>query len=294
MHPGRRELVDTGQPPTSAALHPSGGSGAARRLLLAAFEHAPFWIDPPYELARRYAMPLLRRHHPLRRLVGTARDGRPAAVLVAGATSSLDVGGLARGFFPTPPAEEPLGSVPGAALAGRLAALAADHDLVLARTWTVFARGAAAAGLLALPDVPELRLRVGPYESMLAAANQETRRLVRRCGDQGYRLSLTWGAERFEEFYRDYHVPFIRSRYGADALMHRPEVLRRRLRRGGIGWAGLKGERLFAVAFEIVGTRSASSSRGRRAAATSSPSNVPATRRARRTCGWPGSGACAG
>jgi hypothetical protein len=239
-----------GPPQDSAA---PASAGPARRLLLAAFEHAPFWIDPPYELARRYAMPLLRRHHPLRRLVGTARDGRPAAVLVAGATSSLDVGGLARGFFPTPPAEEPLGSVPGAALAGRLAALAADHDLVLARTWTVFARGAAAAGLLALPHLPELRLRGGPADAMLAAANKETRRMVRRCDDLGYRLRLDAADGRFDVFYHGWHLPFVRQRHGTDSVEHPPEVLRRRLRRGGISWTELDGEPLFAVAFEIVG-----------------------------------------
>jgi hypothetical protein len=239
-----------GPPQDSAA---PASAGPARRLLLAAFAHAPFWIDPPYELARRHAMPLLRFRHPLRRLVGIARDGRPAAALVAGVTSALDVDDLARGFFATSPAEEPMGGVPGAALARRLAALATDHDLVLARTWTVFARGAAEAGLLALPDLPELRLRVGPYEAMLAAANRKTRQLVRRCDRHGYRFSVTWGTHRFAEFYRDHHVPFVRSRHGTSAVVHAPEVLRRRLRRGGIGWVDLHGEPLFAGMFEIVG-----------------------------------------
>jgi hypothetical protein len=146
-----------------------------------------------------------------------------------------------------------MGGVPGAALARRLAALATDHDLVLARTWTVFARGAAEAGLLALPDLPELRLRVGPYEAMLAAANRKTRQLVRRCDRHGYRFRLTLGTHRFGEFYRDYHVPFVRSRHGTSAVVHAPEVLRRRSRRGGIGWVELDGEPLFAGLFEIVG-----------------------------------------
>jgi hypothetical protein len=55
----------------------------ARRMARAAFELRPFWLDPPYELARAYAVPLLRWRHPLRRLVGRARDGQPAAVLMA-------------------------------------------------------------------------------------------------------------------------------------------------------------------------------------------------------------------
>src|SRR4051794_25563354 len=87
MHPGQREVVDTGQPGTSAAPHLRQASKAARWLLLAAFEHSPFWIDPLYKAALHRALPFVRRRHPLRRLVGIARDGQPAAVLVAGEAS---------------------------------------------------------------------------------------------------------------------------------------------------------------------------------------------------------------
>jgi hypothetical protein len=91
-------------------------------------------------------------------------------------------------------------------LARRLADMLDSHDLVLARTWNMFVPEAAAVGLLTLPHLPELRLAVGPVESMLAAANQETRRRVRRCDDQGYRLEVSAGSERFDEFYHDYHL----------------------------------------------------------------------------------------
>jgi hypothetical protein len=252
MHPGRLEPVDTLRPRTSAAPNPQGAGGAARRLLLAAFEHSPFWIDRPYKAALHHALPLVRRRHQLRRLTGIARDGRPAAVLVAGETSSLDVEELARSFFAAPPEDESIGSLDGPVLARRLADMLDIHDLVLARTWRVFARDAAAAGLLALPHVPELRLPVGPAEAMLAAANQATRRKVRRCDDEGYRLEVSAGNGRFGEFYHDFHLPFVRQRHGANTVEHEPQAVRRRLRRGGISWTVLNGEPLFAVAFEIV------------------------------------------
>jgi hypothetical protein len=239
--------------PTPVRAAPATDGGAARRLLLRAFERSPFWLDPFYELLRRYAVPLLRSRHPVRRLVGTGRDGRAAAVLVGGDVSKLDVKELAHAFFLTPPDEVSVGSVAGPALARRLADMLDSHDLVLARTWNMFVPEAAAVGLLTLPHLPELRLAVGPVESMLAAANQETRRRVRRCDDQGYRLEVSAGSERFDEFYHNYHLPFVRKRHGVDSVEHPPEMLRRRLRRGGISWAGLDGERLFAVAFEIVG-----------------------------------------
>src|SRR3954471_23133244 len=123
MHPGRLEPVDTVRPRTSAAPNPQGAGGTARKLLLAVFEHSPFWIDPPYKAALHHALPLVRRRHPLRRLVGTARDGRPAAVLVAGEASSLDVEELAQAFFAAPPEDEVIGSLAGPVLARRLADL---------------------------------------------------------------------------------------------------------------------------------------------------------------------------
>jgi hypothetical protein len=45
----------------------------------------------------------------------------------------------------------------------------------------------------------------------------------------------------------------IRHRHGRGAVAHPPQVLRRRLRRGGISWVELAGEPLFAAAFEVVG-----------------------------------------
>jgi hypothetical protein len=220
--------------------------------MLAALQHRPFWTDPPYKAALRYMLPLVRRHHRLRRLTGIARDGRPAAVLVAGDTSGLDVEELAQAFFAAPPEDVLIGNLAGPVLARRLAHMLDAHDLVLARTWNAFARDATATGLLALPHVPVLRLSVGPVETMLAGANKETRRMVRRCDEEGYRLEVSAGNGRFDEFYHDFHLPFVRRRHGIDTVEHEPRAMRRRLRRGGISWTVLNGERLFAVAFEIV------------------------------------------
>ncbi|MGD9508968.1 MAG: hypothetical protein AB7I59_19650 [Geminicoccaceae bacterium] len=225
---------------------------SVRSLASYAYEASPLWLDRPWQAVRRHAMPLLRREHALRRLTGVGCDGRPARVLLAGAGSALDVLALARGFFASAPKETPLGSVSGPALCRRLAELCDEHDLVLARTWNRYAGMAAEAGLLTMPDLPEIRLAVGTVESTLAAASSEIRRIARRCDEEGFRLHLTAGSDRFEEFYRDYHLPFVRHRHGADLVASAAPALRRRLRRGGITWAMLGDEPRFAVAYEIV------------------------------------------
>lgn len=223
-----------------------------RSLLAAAYERSPLWLDSPWQVARRHAMPLLRREHSLRRLTGVGCDGRPARVLLAGSGSALDVLGLARRFFVSAPEETPLGSVSGPALCRGLAELCDGHDLVLARTWNRYAGSAAEAGLLVMPDLPEMRLAIGTVESALAAATSEIRRIARRSDDEGFHLRLTAGSDRFEEFYYDYHLPFVRDRHGTDLVASGASALRRRLRRGGITWAMLGDEPQFAVAYEIV------------------------------------------
>jgi hypothetical protein len=197
-------------------------------------------------------MPLLRRQHPLRRLTGIARDGQPARVLLAGSGTALDIEALARDFFASAPEETPLGTMPGPSLCRHLAECAAEYDLVLARTWNTHALDAAAAGLLVVPDLPEMRLAIGTVESTMAAATSNIRRIARRCIEEGYHQRLTDGSDRFDEFYRNYHLPFVRGVHGTGVVEHSAPVLRRRLRRGGISWTMLGGVPLFAVAFEIL------------------------------------------
>lgn len=223
-----------------------------RRVLAHAYERSPLWLDPPLQAVRRHALPLLRSGYPLRQLVGTGCDGRPARVLLAGAGTPLDIAALARRFFTSAPEETALGTVSGPALCRRLAELAAAHDLVLARSWNRYADRAAEAGLLTMPDLPEMRLAIGTVETTLAGASSENRRIARRCEEAGFRLHVTAGGDRFDEFYRRYHLPFVRDRHGTDLVASAAPALRRRLRRGGITWAMLDGEPLFAVAYEIV------------------------------------------
>ena len=148
--------------------------------------------------------------------------------------------------------ETPIGSVAGFDLARRLKALAPEHDLVLARAYSVFAGGGEDAGFLRLPDMPDLRLRVGPVEAMLAAANRKTRGMVRQCDLAGYRVRMAGCLDQFDLFYDMYYLPFVRRRHGRGAIVHPREILRRRLRRGGISWVELGGETLFAAIFEIA------------------------------------------
>ena len=223
-----------------------------RRVLAHAYERTPLWLDPPLQAVRRHALPLLRADHPLRQLVGTGCDGRPARVLLAGDGTALDIAALARRFFTSAPEETALGTVSGSALCHRLAALSAEHDLVLARTWNRYVGQAAQAGLLTMPDLPEMRLAVGTAQSALAAASSETRRIARRCDDEGFGLHLTEGGDRFEEFYHGYYLPFVRNRHGIGLVASAAPALRRRLRRGGITWTVLDGEPLFAVAYEVL------------------------------------------
>jgi hypothetical protein len=222
------------------------------RLLQAAGASLPLWADGPLELGRQWVLPYLRATHPCRRLRGTARDGLPASVLVVGTTSTLDHATLGPGFFAEPPDQEPLAPALGPGLPARLTAELDRHDLVLARTWRLFAREAGST-FLTLPAQPDMRLPVDQPERLLAAASSTIRRQVRLAERYGFRIERTTDEASFRHFYFQCYQPFVEARHGAGTVLQPPATLRRRLRRGAITWASLDGERLFGSASEVVG-----------------------------------------
>ena len=222
------------------------------RLLQSALASTPIWSDGALEVVRHWVLPHLRRRQVCRRLTGVARDGSTARVLVVGSTSKLDHDTLGPGFFAEPPVVEELAPMTGHRLVPLLETELDRHDLVLARIWKVFA-GDPKRSFITMPEQPDMRLPVGSREAMFARATPTMRREIRLSERHGFKMVRTTDDASFERFYWDYHVPFIRARHGDGAVVHTAGTLRRRLRRGGLTWAALAGEHLYAGAFEIMG-----------------------------------------
>ena len=222
------------------------------KLLQAAEGSLPLWADGPLALGRQWVLPHLCAGHPCRVLRGTARDGAAASVMVVGTTGKIDHATLGPGFFAGPPVGTAAPSQRGSGLPARLTAELDRHDLVLARTWRVFASGTD-AGFLTLPAQPEMRLPVAEPDLVLAAASPTIRRHIRRALRLGLKITRTTDEASFRHFYWQCYRPFVEARHGAGAVLHPPATLRRRLRRGAITWASLDGERLCGCASEIAG-----------------------------------------
>ncbi|MGD9508967.1 MAG: hypothetical protein AB7I59_19655 [Geminicoccaceae bacterium] len=221
-------------------------------LLQAAEARLPLWADGPLEFGRHWVLPYLHGAHPCRLLRGSARDGSPASVLVVGTTGKLDHATLGPGFFAEPPEEVICAPVHGTGLLAWLAAELDRHDLVLARTWQLFAREADGS-FLTLPAQPDMRLPADAPDRVLAMATPTIRRFVRMAERHGFELARTTDEASFQRFYWEFYRPFVEARHGAGTVLHPPSILRRRLRRGALTWASLGGEPLFGSASETGG-----------------------------------------
>ena len=104
-----------------------------------------------------------------------------------------------------------------------------------------------------MPEQPDMRLPVGSREALFAGATTTIRREIRLSDRQGFTIVRTTDDASFERFYRDYHIPFVQMRHGDGAVVHTAATLRRRLRRGGLTWAALAGECLYAGVYEVMG-----------------------------------------
>lgn len=219
------------------------------RLGWRAYERLPPGAERLFGLGRTYATCLLRPRIQLRRMRGTAGDGRPRTVMVAGAGSTIDY--LLGRLFTSPPQVEACGSTSILALPDRLARQRSD-DLILARVPRFLARRWSDERFLRLPEAVDAWLPLDRGDP-LANANESVRRGVRKVRAAGMTWSLARDQADFEYFYDRLYLPFIHARFDQQAVVRQRSVLRRAFRQGGILWIERGEERVGGQLFAIDG-----------------------------------------
>lgn len=165
----------------------------------------------------------------------TARDRRPATMLVAG--SERRVRWLADRFFAAAPAREPLGHVPAWRLVRTLKQMRGTADVTVARVSRVTAdRLGFGADYLPVPDWIGMRLDE-PFDlAAIAPRSHSVADDLRRVRRDGWSAEVSHHAADFASFYREMYVPLVRARHRAESVVRPARRLRRVFRRGGILW----------------------------------------------------------
>jgi hypothetical protein len=101
-----------------------------------------------------------------------------------------------------------------------------------------------------VPEAVDLRLAID-QPAPLADANQGVARSIRRVRASGMRYVVAHGPAAFEQFYDDFYCPFLRARFGRQAIIRRRPVLRRLFRQGGILWIWHGSQPIAAQLFQI-------------------------------------------
>jgi len=99
---------------------------------------------------------------------------------------------------------------------------------------------------LTLPDDPDL-LCQGRHGKSL-------RKAIRRVQEQGLTCQVSHSEADLEEFYYEYHVPFVQHHFGDHARVDNLRILRRLFKQGGLIWAVQDGQRIAASVFTRQGT----------------------------------------
>ncbi|MDX6752150.1 hypothetical protein SH611_20275 [Geminicoccaceae bacterium 1502E] len=209
-------------------------------------------VDGPWEAAAsagRYVLaPLAERRLPLRRVSGLTPAGRPATVLVAGASKTIDL--WLQRVMPHGRQVETVGT--RATIAAARGLRAPGTDMVLARVPRLVGRHLAAAGQLRLPEVIGQRVTTLEMRRRLHLS-KSVRSSVGRIETAGlaWREATEEGA--FERFYAQMYVPFAERSFGEAAVVRDPTRLRRRLARGGLLWIEQRGRVVGGVLVERGG-----------------------------------------
>ncbi|MDF1585488.1 hypothetical protein [Marinimicrococcus flavescens] len=206
-------------------------------------------VDGPWEAAAsagRYLFaPLAERRLPLRRISGLTPSGRPATVLVAGASRTIDLW-LQRVM---PHGRELVGLGTEGTMAAARGLGGPGIDMVLARVPRIYGRYLAADGQLRLPEVvaqraatAEMRRRLLLSKSVRSSAG------LSHAAGLGWREATEEGA--FERFYAQMYRPFAERRFGEAAIVRERAALRRRLAKGGLLWIEQRGRIVGGVLIE--------------------------------------------
>jgi hypothetical protein len=168
-------------------------------------------------------------------LEGSLRvSGQPVRLLVAGEMpwSCYWPQHLLRPAFAT----RPIARVRVSSLPGVLDALRGQADFTWVRLAHGWSRWLAGSDYLRLPDWVNASVELPDDLKSFLRGNESRRSDARRLRNRGLRWSVSRSPEDLDEFYRDFHLPHLRRRYGELACLADPSSWQRRLAQGGLLW----------------------------------------------------------
>jgi hypothetical protein len=182
--------------------------------------------------ARRSAFAMLRSRQPIWLHDASGAD-LPRRLRVVHIGNSSRGRGFIERLYGHWPAGKPVGRAwITAAGAPRLPALPA-HDLLLVEINRSFSRSYRRAGYLTLPEWVEFGSRVvTDREEWFRRGGKSLRSDLRFVKANGFDVTVTRDAERFDSFYREMYLPHVSTRFGTSAIDKSHARLRRDFRRG--------------------------------------------------------------
>jgi hypothetical protein len=233
--------------PDKQILIPSEWWSCLEELALPCWLRVPAWARRPVRLCRLLLQAALTRV-PVAWYRGKSHpSGRTARLLVAGAEPWVKY--LPWRLLATAPQRQTIGTVPMWSLPGLLRSLRTSADLTIVRVDYLSARLFFDATYLPVPEWTEtwLTLPENPYSLVRASGNvREDLRRIRR-----YRLEpeVSHKGADFDLFYFSMYLPYVHSRYGELAALHKPVYLRHLFNRGGIIFVQENGQRVAGQLF---------------------------------------------
>lgn len=169
---------------------------------------------------------------------------RPFSVLVAGELPWAEY--LPQLLFPVTAERTSLGKVPLWRLARTLRAWGPSVDLMVVRVDRVSSRLFFGNHYLRVPELVDLHLEVPQNIEALYSGNRNRnlKNDLRRVRRNRLTAEISHLEADLQEFYEQFHVPFVRRRFGKFAWPHNRTLLGGLFRQGGLIWTLQHGRRL--------------------------------------------------
>src|SRR3990170_3106807 len=222
------------------------------KLAWQSYGYLPMGAEDVLKWCSRYILPFKGLRIPIVILRGPTRpDGHPGTLLVAGAEQGLDY--MTSRFFDGDYQREIVDKVPLWNLARTLKHLRTSAELTIVRLDRLSARLFFDADYLAVPECVGSTLAVPEDLAKLTRGNTSLKsdlRIVRR---NKLTPEVSKAEEDFDEFYYTMYVPFIRKRYGKQAVIRNVYWMRRAFSQGGLIWVRQDSQRISGVIFRRRG-----------------------------------------
>ena len=216
------------------------------------YEYLPVLAERYINRCFPYILPLKNLHIPIAILRGPTRlEGHEGRLLIAG--DEHEVYSLIEGFFEGKYQCESLGEVPIWSLARTLKELRTTANLTIARIDRLSSRLFFSSDYLAVPEWIGSMLKVPEELEDLARKNDSLKSDLRIVERNGLTHLISEDEGDFEEFYYGMYVPFVRKRYGKQAVIRNFYWMRRAFHQGGLLWVQRGGQHISALLFRPRG-----------------------------------------